>query len=123
MRLSVMTFVSSAKAHRTLFLIVKGVVVFSVLPVLGLEQERNVLEPADWRWSVPQLCQSRLTGRFLTRRRRTRRSSEVETSLTVGAFSYDNDRILRNCEHSEAVECLVLCSESLQLPATNLRSR
>ena len=46
-----------------------------------------------------------------------------ETSLTVGAFSYDNDQILGSCEHSEVVECLVLCSESLQLPATNLRSR
>ena len=58
MRKSAMTFVSSAKAHRTLFLIVKGVVVLPVLPVLGLEQERNVLEPADWRRSVPQVCLS-----------------------------------------------------------------
>ena len=48
---------------------------------------------------------------------------EVETSLTVGAFSDDNEEILGSCEHSEVVECLVLCSESLQLPATNLRSR
>ena len=37
MRKSAMTFVSSAKAHRTLFLIVKGVVVLPVLPVLGPE--------------------------------------------------------------------------------------
>ena len=41
----------------------------------------------------------------------------------MGAFSYDNDQILWSCDNSEVVECLVLCSESLQLPATNLRSR
>ena len=37
MRKTAMTYVSSAKAYRTLFLIVKGVVVLPVLPVLGPE--------------------------------------------------------------------------------------
>ena len=66
------------------------------------------------------LSVSRLTGRCLTRRGRTRRSSEVETSLTVGTFSYGNDQILGSCDNSEVVECLVQCCESLQLAAINL---
>ena len=44
----------------------------------------------------------------------------METSLTVGACWQSYDQTLRNCEHSEVVECLVQCSESLQLAATNL---
>ena len=45
---------------------------------------------------------------------------EVETSLTVGACWQGHVQTLRNCEHSEVVESLVQCSESLQLPAINL---
>ena len=62
-------------------------------------------------------------------------AAEVETSLTVGACWHGNDQTMRHSlqgylaglsvlvgrrEHSEVLKCLVQCSESLQLPATNL---
>ena len=62
-------------------------------------------------------------------------AAEVKTSLTVGACWHGHDQTLRHAlegylaglsvlvgrrEHSEVLKCLVQCSESLQLPATNL---
>ena len=44
----------------------------------------------------------------------------METSLTVGACWQSHEQTLGNCDHSEVVECLVQCSETLQLPATDL---
>ena len=59
----------------------------------------------------------------------------METSLTVGACWHGHDQTMRHPlqgylaglsvlvgrrEHSEVLKCLVQCSESLQLPATNL---
>ena len=91
MRKTAMTYVSSAKAYRTLFLIVKAV----VLPVLGPEftistckgdmyQEEEILCLAD------DHRKNRHLATLFIRTARSRRGTcwsqlEVETSLTVGA--------------------------------------
>lgn len=124
------------------------------------EQERNVFKPAEWRWSVPQVCdnswhhyavslspegaQLYLDGELFDEAGEKTEiiddwplhpAAEVETSLTVGACWHGHDQTMRHGlqgylaglsvlvgrrEHSEVLKCLVQCSESLQLPATNL---
>ena len=124
------------------------------------EDERNVFKPAEWRWSVPQVCDDRwhhyavsvspegaelyLDGELWQSQQNNPEiiddwplhpSADVKTTLTVGGCWHGSDMKMRHVlrgylaglsvlvgrrEHSEVLKCLVQCSESLQLPATNL---
>ena len=124
------------------------------------ENQRNVFKPAEWRWSVPQVCDHRwhhyavsvspegaelyLDGELFDQDGQNTEiiddwplhpSADVKTSLTVGACWHGHEMAMKHVlrgylaglsvlvgkrEHSEVLKCLVQCSESLQLPATNL---
>ena len=124
------------------------------------EDERNVFKPAEWRWSVPQVCDDSwhhyavsvssegaelyLDGELFDQDGQNTEiiddwplhpSADVKTTLTVGGCWHGSDMKMRHVlrgylaglsvlvgrrEHSEVLKCLVQCSESLQLPATNL---
>ena len=124
------------------------------------EDERNVFKPAEWRWSVPQVCDHRwhhyavsvspegaelyLDGELWQPQQNNPEiiddwplhpAADLKTSLTVGACWHGSDMKMKHVlrgylaglsvlvgkrEHSEVLKCLVQCSESLQLPATNL---
>ena len=124
------------------------------------ENQRNVFKPAEWRWSVPQVCDHRwhhyavsvspegaelyLDGELWQPQQNNPEiiddwplhpAADLKTSLTVGACWHGSDMKMKHVlrgylaglsvlvgkrEHSEVLKCLVQCSESLQLPATNL---
>ena len=124
------------------------------------EDERNVFKPAEWRWSVPQVCDHRwhhyavsvspegaelyLDGELWQPQQNNPEiiddwplhpAADLKTSLTVGACWHGSEMKMKHVlrgylaglsvlvgkrEHSEVLKCLVQCSESLQLPATNL---
>jgi len=124
------------------------------------EDERNVFKPAEWRWSIPQVCDNSwhhyavsvspqgveltLDGELWQSEKDNPEviddwplhpAADIKTTLTVGACWHGADLKMRHGltgylaglsvlpgrrEHSEVLRCLVQCSESLQLPATNL---
>ena len=125
------------------------------------EEERNVFKPAEWRWSIPQVCDNRwhhyavsvspesgaelyLDGEIWQPQANNPEiiddwplhpAADLKTTLTVGACWHGSDMKMKHVltgylaglsvltgrrEHSEVLKCLVQCSESLQLPATNL---
>ena len=124
------------------------------------EQERNVFKPAEWRWSVPQVCEDSwhhyavslspdgaqlyLDGELWQPQHNNPEiiddwplhpAADLKTSLAVGGCWQGEERKMKHQlrgfmaglsvlvgrrEHSEVLKCLVQCSESLQLPATNL---
>jgi len=124
------------------------------------EDERNVFKPAEWRWSIPQVCDNRwhhyavsvssqgaeltLDGELWQPENNNPEviddwplhpAADLRTTLTVGACWHGSDLKMKHSlrgylaglsvlpgkrEHSEVLKCLVQCSESLQLPATNL---
>jgi len=124
------------------------------------EEERNIFKPAEWRWSIPQVCDDRwhhyavtvtpegveltLDGEFWQPEANNPEviddwplhpAADIQKTLTVGACWHGSDMKMKHSlrgylaglsvlpgkrEHSEVLKCLVQCSESLQLPATNL---
>lgn len=124
------------------------------------EEERNVFKPAEWRFSIPQVCDNSwhhyavrvssdtvelyLDGELFSQDGKNTEiiddwplhpAANLKTTLTVGACWHGSDMRMRHGlqgylaglsvlpgkrEHSEVLKCLVQCSESLQLPATNL---
>merc|ERR1719430_1413633 len=124
------------------------------------EDERNVFKPAEWRWSIPQVCDNTwhhyavsvspqgveltLDGELFQSEKETPEviddwplhpAADIKTTLSVGACWHGAEHGMRHQlhgylaglsilpgkrEHSEVLRCLVQCSESLQLPATNL---
>ena len=124
------------------------------------EDQRNVFKPAEWRWSLPQVCDNSwhhyavsvsvdgaelyLDGELFDQDGENTEiiddwplhpSADVKTTLTVGACWHGHEMTMRHGlngflaglsvlsgkrEHVEVLKCLVQCSESLQLPATNL---
>lgn len=125
------------------------------------EEERNVFKPAEWRWSLPQVCDNRwhhfavsmspetgaqlyLDGELWQHQQNNPEiiddwplhpAADLKTTLTVGACWHGSDMKMKHIfngylaglsvlsgkrEHVEVLKCLVQCSESLQLPATNL---
>ena len=124
------------------------------------ETERNVFKPAEWRWTLPQVCDDRwhhyaisvsaggaelwLDGEQWQAETDNPEiiddwplhpAADIQTTLSVGACWHGSDRKMRHRltgylaglavlagrrEHSEVLRCLVQCTESLQLPATNL---
>ena len=125
------------------------------------EDQRNVFKPAEWRWSIPQVCDNRwhhyavtmspesgaqlyLDGELWQSEQNNPEiiddwplhpAADLKTTLTVGACWHGSDMKMRHIftgylaglsvlngkrEHVEVLKCLVQCSESLQLPATNL---
>ena len=125
-----------------------------------VEAERNVFKPAEWRWSLPQVCDDKwhhyaasvntdgveltLDGEVWQPEPNNPEiiddwplhpASDLKTTFTVGGCWHGSDLKMRHLmkgdlaglavlpgkkEHSEVLKCLVQCSESLQLPATNL---
>jgi len=124
------------------------------------EEERNVFKPAEWRWTIPQVCddawhhyavsvsaqgvQLTLDGELWQAEKENPEviddwplhpAADIKTTLSVGACWHGAEHGMRHQlhgylaglsilpgkrEHSEVLRCLVQCSESLQLPATNL---
>ena len=125
------------------------------------EEQRNVFKPAEWRWSLPQVCDNRWhhyavsvspdTGAVLhvdgemwqTRDNNPEiiddwplhPAADIKTTLTVGGCWHGHEmRMMHELtaslaglslltgkrEHSQVLKCIVQCSESLQLPASNL---
>ena len=125
------------------------------------EDQRNVFKPAEWRWTIPQVCDNRwhhyavtmspesgaqlyLDGELWQSEQNNPEiiddwplhpAADLKTTLTVGACWHGSDQKMRHIfngylaglsvlngkrEHVEVLKCLVQCSESLQLPATNL---
>lgn len=122
------------------------------------EDERNVFKPAEWRWSIPQVCDNSwhhyavsvspqgveltLDGELWQPEKDNPEviddwplhpAADIKTTLSVGACWHDLKMrhgltgylaglsvLPGRREHSEVLRCLVQCSESLQLPATNL---
>ena len=124
------------------------------------EEERNVFKPAEWRWSLPQVCDNRwhhyavmvsqdgaqlyVDGELFDQDGDSTEiiddwplhpSANVDTTLTVGGCWHGHEmRMMHELtaslaglslltgkrEHSQVLKCIVQCSESLQLPASNL---
>jgi len=125
-----------------------------------LDSERNIFKPAEFRWTLPQLCDDKwhhyavsvsADGVDLTLDGELWRpqpnnpeviddwplhpAADLKTTLTVGGCWHGSDNKMQQQlngymaglavlpgrkEHAEVLKCLVQCSESLQLPATNL---
>jgi len=127
------------------------------------EEERNVFRPAEWRWSLPQVCDGSWHHYSLSLGPGSSSSAsltldgeewveeggnpeviddwplhaaaDIDTTLSVGGCWHGQENKMRHGltgymaglavlpgkrEHGEVLRCLVQCSESLQLPATNL---
>ena len=124
------------------------------------EEERNVFKPAEWRWSLPQVCDNRwhhyavsvsdagaelfIDGEAWESKDDNPEiiddwplhpAADIKTTLTVGGCWHGHEMKMSHQlsgslaglsllkgkrEHSQVLKCLVQCSESLQLPASNL---
>ena len=125
-----------------------------------VEEERNVFKPAEWRWTLPQVCDDKwhhyavsvspsgveltLDGDLWKPQHDNPEviddwplhpAADLKTTFSVGGCWHGSDMKMKHVltgylaglsvlpgkrEHAEVLKCLVQCSESLQLPATNL---
>jgi len=125
-----------------------------------VEEERNTFKPAEWRWTLPQVCDDKwhhyavsvfpegveltLDGELWQAETNNPEviddwslhpAADLKTTFAVGGCWHGNEGKMKHHlkgylaglavlpgkrEHAEVLKCLVQCSESLQLPATNL---
>ena len=125
-----------------------------------VEEERNTFKPAEWRWTLPQVCDDKwhhyavsmssagveltLDGELWQAETSNPEviddwslhpAADLTTTFAVGGCWHGSEGKMRHHlkgylaglavlpgrrEHAEVLKCLVQCSESLQLPATNL---